>query len=108
VQNCEINLDFDLFLKRKSGRPSPRVVDRTRVAGPRVHHGPHSGRRPELGLAATLRHGDLPRRHRRQKGGVGTLVAGSPRAEGWGGGLAVVGSEARQRRSVCKALGERR
>jgi hypothetical protein len=23
-------------------------VDRARVAGPQVHHGPHSGRRPEL------------------------------------------------------------
>jgi hypothetical protein len=48
VQNCEINLDFDLFLKRKSGELSPRVVDHARVAGPRVHHGPHSGRRPEF------------------------------------------------------------
>jgi hypothetical protein len=37
VQNHRINLDFDLFLKRKSGGPSPRV-----------HHGPHSGRWLEL------------------------------------------------------------
>jgi hypothetical protein len=28
-----------------------------------------------LGLAATLRHGDLPRRHRRQEGGVGVRGA---------------------------------
>jgi hypothetical protein len=53
VQNCGINPDFDLFLKRKSGGPSPRVVDHPRVVGPQVHRGPHSGRRPELGLAAT-------------------------------------------------------
>jgi hypothetical protein len=48
VQNYGINLDFDLFLRGKSGGPSPRAVDRARVAGPHVHHGPHSGRRPEL------------------------------------------------------------
>jgi hypothetical protein len=46
VQNCRINLDFDLFLQRKSGGPSPRAMDRTRVACLRVHSGPHSGRRP--------------------------------------------------------------
>jgi hypothetical protein len=49
VQNSGINLDFDLFfLKKKSGGPSPWVVDRARVAGPRVHHRPHSGWWPEL------------------------------------------------------------
>jgi hypothetical protein len=41
-------LDFNLFLKKKNGGPSPRSVDRVRVAGPRVHHGPHSGRRSEF------------------------------------------------------------
>jgi hypothetical protein len=35
VQNCGINPDFDLFLQRKNGGPSPRAVDRARVAGPR-------------------------------------------------------------------------
>jgi hypothetical protein len=40
-------LDFDLFL-RKNGGPSPRSVDHARVAGPRVHRGPHSGQRPEF------------------------------------------------------------
>jgi hypothetical protein len=35
VQNYGINLDFDLFLQRKNGGPSPRAVDRARVAGPR-------------------------------------------------------------------------
>jgi hypothetical protein len=49
VQNCEINLDFDLFLKKKGGRPSPWVVDCTIVAAPG--------------------HDDLPQRHGRQKGG---------------------------------------
>jgi hypothetical protein len=85
VQNCGNNPDFNLFLKRKSGGPSPRVVDRTRVVGPRstvdltVADGRSS---PELSLAAAPGQGDLLRRHGRQKGGVGTLVEGSPRAEG--------------------------
>jgi hypothetical protein len=35
VQNCGINPDFDLFLQRKNGGPSPRAAGRTRVAGPR-------------------------------------------------------------------------
>jgi hypothetical protein len=35
MQNCGINPDFDLFLQRKNGGPSPRAVDRARVAGPR-------------------------------------------------------------------------
>jgi hypothetical protein len=63
---------------------------------------------PELSLAAAPGHGDLPRRHGRQEGGVGILVAGLPQAEGRRGGLAAVGREAQQRRSVCEALGERR
>jgi hypothetical protein len=62
----------------------------------------------ELGLAAAPGHGGLPRRHGRQEGGTGTLVVGSPWAEGRRGGLATVGSEARRRRSVCEELGERR
>jgi hypothetical protein len=41
------------------------------------------GRRsPELGLAAAPGQDDLPRRHGRQDGGTGTLVAGSPRVQG--------------------------
>jgi hypothetical protein len=35
---------------------------------------------PELSLAAAPGHGDLPRRHGRQEGGVGILVAGLPQA----------------------------
>jgi hypothetical protein len=38
VQNCRINPDFDLFLQRKNGGPSPRAMDRARVAGPRWTH----------------------------------------------------------------------
>jgi hypothetical protein len=38
VQNCGINPDFDLFLQRKKGGPSPRAVDRARVADPRWTH----------------------------------------------------------------------
>jgi hypothetical protein len=63
---------------------------------------------PELSLATAPGHGGLPRRHGRQEGGMGTLVAGSPRAEVWRGGLAVVGSEARRWCSVCEALRDRR
>jgi hypothetical protein len=63
---------------------------------------------PELSLAAAPGHGDLPRRHGRQEGGVGILVAGLPQAEGRRGRLAAVGREAQQRCSVCEALGERR
>jgi hypothetical protein len=68
-----------------------------------------SGQRSlELGLAAAPGHGGLPRRYGRQEGGAGTLVAGSPRAEGWRGGLAAVGSETQRRWSVCEMLGEMR
>jgi hypothetical protein len=28
VQNCRINLDFDLFLQRKNGGPRPRVGEK--------------------------------------------------------------------------------
>jgi hypothetical protein len=63
---------------------------------------------PELGLAAALGHGGLPRRHGRQEGGAGTLVVGSPQVEGRQGRLVTVGSEAQWQRSVCEALGERR
>jgi hypothetical protein len=38
VQNYGIIPDFDLFLQRKNGGPSPRAVDHTRVAGPRWTH----------------------------------------------------------------------
>jgi hypothetical protein len=82
VQNCGINLGFGLFLQRKNDGLSPWAVDRARVAGPWVHRGPHSGRRPELGLAVALGQDDLPRRHGRQTGDAGTLVAGSPQTEG--------------------------
>jgi hypothetical protein len=108
VQNCGINLNFDLFLKGKSSGPSPQAVDCARVAGPRVHRGPHSGRRPELSLAAALGHDGLPRRHRRQEGGAGTLAVGSPWAERRRGGLAAVESRARRRCLVCEVLRERR
>jgi hypothetical protein len=54
---------------------------------------------PELGLTVAQGHGGLPRRHGRQEGSTGTLVVGSPRAEGRRGGLAAMGSEARWRRS---------
>jgi hypothetical protein len=35
VQNYGIIPDFDLFLHGKNGGPSPRVMDRARVGGPR-------------------------------------------------------------------------
>jgi hypothetical protein len=50
VQNCGINLDFDLFLQRKNGGPSPRAVDGARVAGPRwTHNRDRAARSPEHG-----------------------------------------------------------
>jgi hypothetical protein len=45
VQNCWINQEFDLFLQRKNGGPSPRAVDRARVAGPRWTHDRSMARR---------------------------------------------------------------
>jgi hypothetical protein len=48
VQNCGNIPDFDLFLKKKGGGPSPQVVDRARVDGPWVHRGPHSGQQSEI------------------------------------------------------------
>jgi hypothetical protein len=103
-------LDFDLFLK-KNGGLSPRSVDRLRwpVHGFTVDLTVAGGRSsPELGLAAAPGHGGLPRRRERQEGSTGTLVAGSPRAEGRRGGPVVVGNEARRRCLVCEPFGERR
>jgi hypothetical protein len=94
------------FEKEKNGGPSPRSVDRARVAGDLTLAGGRSS--PELGLAAALGHDDLPQMHGRQEGGAGTLVASSPRAEGRRGGPTTVGSVARRQCSVCEALGERR
>jgi hypothetical protein len=53
VQNYGINPDFDLFLQRKNGRPSPRAVDHARVAGPRwTRDRDRAVRSPERGLPA--------------------------------------------------------
>jgi hypothetical protein len=60
---------------------------------------------PELGIAATPGHGGLPRRHRRQEGGVGSLAVGSPWAEKRRGGLVAVESRALRRHLVCEVLG---
>jgi hypothetical protein len=49
VQNCRIKPDFDLFLERKNGGPSPRAVDRARVAGPWWTHDRSSPRVGEKG-----------------------------------------------------------
>jgi hypothetical protein len=111
VQNCRINLDFDLLLKGKSGGPSPRTVDRARglVHGSTMDLTVAGGRSsPELGLVAPPGHDGLPRRHQRQEGSAGTLAVGSPLAERRRGGLAAVESRAWWRRSVCEVLEERR
>jgi hypothetical protein len=87
VQNCWINLDFDLFLRRKNGGLSPRAVNRARVASPWVHRGPHSGRRPELGLAT------VPGTAACRGGTGGKRAAREPQQWahlGWRGGLAAV------------------
>jgi hypothetical protein len=53
VQNCRINPDFDLFLQRKNGGPSPRAVDRARVAGPRwTRNRGRAARSPKCGSPA--------------------------------------------------------
>jgi hypothetical protein len=74
VQNCGINPDFELFLQRKNGGPSPRAVDRAKVAGPRAHRGPHSGWRPELTEARPSGHS-----------GARRFVVEAPEARGWHG-----------------------
>jgi hypothetical protein len=86
VQNYRINPDFDLFLQKKSGGPSPRAMDHTWVVGPRVHHGPHNGRRPELSGARPSGHS-----------GARRLAAEAPEARGRGGdpsGWLTLGGEA--------------
>jgi hypothetical protein len=61
VQNYEINLDFDLFLQRKNGGPSPQAVDHARVAGPRwTCDRDRAARSPEHGLPVL----QSPRAHR--------------------------------------------
>jgi hypothetical protein len=53
VQNYRINPDFDLFLQRKNGGPSPRAVDRARVAGPWwTHDRDRAARSPECSSSA--------------------------------------------------------
>jgi hypothetical protein len=51
VQNYGIIPDFDLFLQRKNGGPSPWAVDRARVAGPRWTHDGLGKRRGAPGVA---------------------------------------------------------
>jgi hypothetical protein len=101
VQNYDINLDFYLFLQRKSGGLSPQAMDCARVAGPRVHHGPHSG----LWLELT---GARPS----GRSGAWWLAAEAPEARGRredpSSGLAEVERRARRQHSVCEVLRERR
>jgi hypothetical protein len=101
VQNCGINPDFYLFLQRKSGGPSPRAMDRARVAGPQVHHGPHSGLWLELTRAQ-------PSGRSRAWWLAAKALEARGRREDPSSGLAEVESRARWQHSVCEVLGERR
>jgi hypothetical protein len=61
VQNYRIIPDFDLLLQRKNGRPSPRAVDRARVAGPRwTCDRDRAARSPERGSPALQSPGSSP------------------------------------------------
>jgi hypothetical protein len=77
------------ILKKKNGGPSPRFVDHARLAGPRVHCGPHSGRRSEL--TGTRPSG---------RSGARWLAAEAREARGWrgdpNGGLTSGGGVARR------------
>jgi hypothetical protein len=58
VQHYRIIPDFDLFLQEKNGGPSPRVVDRARVAGPRwTRDRDRAARSPEHGSPALQNEG---------------------------------------------------
>jgi hypothetical protein len=97
VQNYGINPDFDLFLQRKNGGPSPRVVDRARVAGPRwTHDWDRAARSPEHGSPALqspgARHG-LGKKERSSGGphrGLRWLIRRRGEADGGEGQMAVV------------------
>jgi hypothetical protein len=74
VQNCGIHLDFDLFLQRKNGGPSPRAVDRwcfRSTMDPRAKRGRSS---PEEGRAGVPVHGTSPWWRGEQEERIGILT----------------------------------
>jgi hypothetical protein len=76
VQNCRINLDFDLFLQRKNGGPSPRAVDRwcfRCTIAPRAERGRSS---LEEGCAGVPVHGTSPWQRGEQDEQMGNLTPG--------------------------------
>jgi hypothetical protein len=76
VQNCRINPNFDLFLQRKIGGPSPRAVDRARVAGPRLTHDwDRAARSPKHG-SPTLQSPGARRGWGKRRGASGVLTEG--------------------------------
>jgi hypothetical protein len=76
VQNYMINPDFDLFLQRKNGGPSPRAVDRwcfRSTMDPRAERGRSS---PEEGRAGIPVHGTSPWQRGEQEEQMGILNPG--------------------------------
>jgi hypothetical protein len=97
VQNYGIDLDFDLFLQRKNGGPSPRAVDRARVAGPRwTRDRDRAACSPERGspvLQSPRAHRGLGKKERSSEGphrGLRWLIRRRGEADGVEGRMAAV------------------
>jgi hypothetical protein len=122
VQNCGINPDFDLFLQRKNGGPSPRAVDRwcfRSTMDPQAERGRSS---PEEGHAGVPVHGTSPWRRGEQEERMGFLTPGGTSwwrgsdgrasVKGGGGGVSSMrrcsgreGEERRAKMSTVKMAG---
>jgi hypothetical protein len=76
VENCRINLDFDLLLQKKNGGPSPWAVDRWcfwSTMDPRAERGRSS---PEEGFAGLPVHRTLPWQRGEQEEWMGIVTPG--------------------------------
>jgi hypothetical protein len=84
VQSSQDLLDFGFIFKwkRKAGGPCARAVDRARMAGPRIHHGPHSARRSEFTGARPSGHFSA-RRHDAGRGKQRGRSTGAHRGLRW-------------------------
>jgi hypothetical protein len=87
VQNCWINMDFDLFLQRRNGGPSPRAVDQwcfRSTMDPRAERGRSS---PDEGRAGVAVHGTSPWQRGEQEERMGILTPGGTSwwrgSDGW-------------------------
>jgi hypothetical protein len=122
VQNCRINPDFDLFLQRKNGGPSPRAVDRWcfwSTMDPWAERGRSS---QEEGRADVPVHGTSPWQRGVQEQRMGILTPGGTSwwrgsdgrasSKGGGGGVSSTrrcsgheGEERRAKMSMVKMAG---